>query len=93
MPRWIPGGPADEASMLAEIGLTSPDELFREIPKKVRLGRMGIGAGLDEMEVIRTTDKILDRNKPTDHDAVLPRGPRCDHFTERVLHVVHAVPA
>jgi glycine dehydrogenase subunit 1 len=50
--------------MLAEIGLTSPDELFREIPKKVRLGRMGIGAGLDEMEVIRTTDKILDRNKP-----------------------------
>jgi glycine dehydrogenase subunit 1 len=64
MPRWIPGGPADEASMLAEIGLTSPDELFREIPKKVRLGRMGIGAGLDEMEVIRTTDKILDRNKP-----------------------------
>ena len=50
--------------MLAEIGLKSPDELFREIPKKVRLGRLGIGAGLDELEVIRATDKILDRNKP-----------------------------
>ena len=64
MPRWIPGGAADEAAMLAEIGLSSPDELFREIPKKVRLGRMGVGAGLDEPEVIRATDKILDRNKP-----------------------------
>jgi glycine cleavage system P protein (glycine dehydrogenase) subunit 1 len=64
MPRWIPGGPEDEAAMLAEIGLTSADELFREIPKKVRLGKLGIAAGLDEFEVIRATDKILDRNKP-----------------------------
>jgi len=64
MPRWIPGGPADEAAMLAEIGLKSPDELFRDIPKKVRLGRLGIPAGLDELDVIRAADKILDRNKP-----------------------------
>ena len=64
MPRWIPGGPKDEAAMLTELGLETADELFRDIPKKVRLGRLGIGAGLDEPEVIRATDKILDRNKP-----------------------------
>ena len=64
MPRWIPGGPKDEAAMLSELGLETADELFRDIPKKVRLGRLGIGAGLDEPEVIRATDKILDRNKP-----------------------------
>jgi glycine cleavage system P protein (glycine dehydrogenase) subunit 1 len=50
--------------MLAEIGLKSTDELFLDIPKKVRLGRLGIGAGLDEIDVVRTTDKILDRNRP-----------------------------
>jgi len=50
--------------MLAEIGLKSADELFRDIPKKVRLGRLGIGAGLEEIDVVRTTDKILDRNRP-----------------------------
>ncbi len=50
--------------MLAAIGLKSADELFRDIPKKVRLGRLGIGEGLDEIDVVRTTDKILDRNRP-----------------------------
>ena len=50
--------------MLAALGLRSPDELFRDIPKKVRLGRLGLGAGLEEIDVIRSTDKILDRNKP-----------------------------
>ena len=38
MPRWIPDGPAIEADLLREIGLTDPDELFRDVPRKVRLG-------------------------------------------------------
>jgi glycine dehydrogenase subunit 1 len=64
LPRWIPGGPSDEAELLKELGLSNADELFREIPKKVRLGRMGVGAGLGELDVVRHTDKILDRNRP-----------------------------
>ncbi|MCI4329107.1 MAG: aminomethyl-transferring glycine dehydrogenase subunit GcvPA, partial [Thermoplasmata archaeon] len=64
VPRWIPGGSAEEAAMLAELGLTNSEELFADIPRKVRLGRMGVGAGKDELDVVRAVDKILDRNRP-----------------------------
>ena len=50
--------------MLAELGLREAEELFTDVPKKVRLGRMGVGAGRDELDVVRTVDKILDRNRP-----------------------------
>lgn len=62
--RWIPGGASDEAAMLAELGLHDAEELFADVPKKVRLGRMGVGAGRDELEVRRFVEKILDRSKP-----------------------------
>jgi len=50
--------------MLEALGLASVDELFRDIPKKARIGRLGIGAGREEPEVVREIDKILDRNRP-----------------------------
>ncbi len=62
--RWIPGGAADETAMLRELGLADAEELFSDVPKKVRLGRMGVGAPKEELEVLRYVDKILDRNKP-----------------------------
>ncbi|MCI4317088.1 MAG: aminomethyl-transferring glycine dehydrogenase subunit GcvPA [Thermoplasmata archaeon] len=64
MPRWIPDGPAEEADLLREVGLADMDELFRDVPRKVRLGRMGVGPALEESEVVATVDKILERNKP-----------------------------
>ncbi|MGI0139736.1 MAG: aminomethyl-transferring glycine dehydrogenase subunit GcvPA [Thermoplasmata archaeon] len=62
--RWIPDGPDAEREMLEAIGLHSPDELFADVPKKARIGRMGIGGGLSEAEALRAIDKILDRNRP-----------------------------
>lgn len=50
--------------MLAELGINSVEELFADVPKKVRLGRLGVGAGKEEIDVLRAVDKILDRNKP-----------------------------
>ena len=64
MPRWIPDTPAVEADLVRAIGLSDVDELFADVPKKVRLGRMGLAAGLEESEVVAAVDKILDRNKP-----------------------------
>jgi glycine dehydrogenase subunit 1 len=62
--RWIPGGAEDEAAMLAALGLKDTEQLFTDVPRKVRLGRLGVGAGLEEPDVVRAVDKILDRNKP-----------------------------
>jgi len=64
MPRWISNEPGEEEALLSALGLRSVDELFADVPKKARIGRLGIGAGREEPEVVHDIDKILDRNKP-----------------------------
>lgn len=64
MARWIPGDADEEAALLKELGLSDTDELFTDVPRKVRLGRLGLGAAREEPEVVRTVDAMLDRNKP-----------------------------
>jgi glycine dehydrogenase subunit 1 len=64
VPRWISDEPGEEASMLEALGLSSTDQLFADVPKKARIGRLGVGAGLEEADVVRAVDKLLDRNRP-----------------------------
>lgn len=67
--------------MLATIGLDNPDQLFADVPRKARIGRMGVGASLSESEALRAIDKILDRNKPYSKFANFLGG----RFTTRYL--------
>ena len=62
--RWISDEPGEEEELLAALGLSSADELFRDVPKKARIGRLGIGPGKEEPDVVKEIDKILDRNRP-----------------------------
>ena len=64
MPRWIPSGSREESALLEELGVPSTEALFVDIPKKLRVGRMGVGPAHDEPEVVAAVDKILDRNRP-----------------------------
>ncbi len=64
MPRWIPNEPGEESALLDALGISSVDQLFTDVPKKARIGRLGVGPAHDEPEVVREVDKILDRNKP-----------------------------
>jgi len=64
MVRWISDEVGEEAALLQALGLSSVDELFRDVPKKARLGRMGVGPGHEEAEVVAEVDKLLDRNRP-----------------------------
>jgi glycine dehydrogenase subunit 1 len=50
--------------MLETLGMASLDELFADVPKKARMGRLGIGAGKSEIEVVETIDRLLERNRP-----------------------------
>ncbi len=63
MPRWIPSEPGEEEPLLAALGLTDVEELFRDVPEPVRMGRMGLGAPLEEIDVVRRIDRILSRNR------------------------------
>ena len=64
MARWIPDEAGEEASLLASLGIPSVDALFADVPKKARIGRLGLSAGLEEPEVVAHIDKILARNRP-----------------------------
>ncbi|MCI4364575.1 MAG: aminomethyl-transferring glycine dehydrogenase subunit GcvPA [Thermoplasmata archaeon] len=64
MARWIPDEPGEEAALLEALGIPSIDALFADVPKKARIGRLGIAAGLEEADVVAHVDKLLDRNRP-----------------------------
>ncbi|MFZ0698601.1 MAG: aminomethyl-transferring glycine dehydrogenase subunit GcvPA [Thermoplasmata archaeon] len=64
MTRWIPDDAAKETEMLRSLGLPSFDALFDDVPKGVRINRMGVGPGRTEAQVVADVDKILARNKP-----------------------------
>ena len=64
MSRWISTEPGEESALLQALGISSVDELFQDVPKKARIGRLGIAPGRDEPEVVAEVDKILKRNKP-----------------------------
>jgi len=49
--------------MLQELGIRSTDELFTDVPKRARIGRMGVGPGREESEVVAEVDRLLGRNK------------------------------
>ncbi len=50
--------------MLGALGISSTEELFTDVPRKARIGKLGIGAGLEEPEVVATVDAILGKNRP-----------------------------
>jgi glycine dehydrogenase subunit 1 len=62
--RWIPDEGGEEAGLLEALGIPSVDALFSDVPKKARVGRLGIGPGLDESEVVSHIDRLLERNRP-----------------------------
>jgi glycine dehydrogenase subunit 1 len=64
VPRWIPNEPGEEDALLEALGIPSVDELFTDVPKKARIGKLGVGPGHEEAEVVRQVDRILERSKP-----------------------------
>jgi glycine dehydrogenase subunit 1 len=50
--------------MLSELGISSVEELFRDIPKKARMKKIGLGAPLEEEEVLLDIENLLGRNRP-----------------------------
>jgi glycine dehydrogenase subunit 1 len=52
------------ARMLSELGLSSIDDLFSDIPKEVRTGGLDLPGGMDELELSRHVRQLLSSNKP-----------------------------
>ncbi|HKN06648.1 MAG TPA: aminomethyl-transferring glycine dehydrogenase subunit GcvPA [Thermoplasmata archaeon] len=67
MARWIPDESGEEAALLEGLGISSTDALFTDVPKRARIGRMGVGAAREEPDVVAEVDRLLERNRPLSH--------------------------
>lgn len=62
---YIPNAREIREEMLREIGAASVDELFADIPPKIRLGRkLKLPPAMSELEVKRHVQAMLSKNKP-----------------------------
>ena len=64
MGRYIPNTDEEQKKMLEEIGFSSFEELFAQIPEKVRLKReLELPEGKSELEVQKAMTRLSEKNK------------------------------
>lgn len=64
MGSYVPNTAEEQLAMLREIGFSSIDDLFRDVPEEVKLkGELHLPEGLSEMEVRRKMQSVAGKNK------------------------------
>jgi len=84
MSQYHPHTQEETQAMLASLGLSSLDELFRDIPKSIMLATPEDGnPGLSQMETLRAMEDLAARNTPY---RLTLRGAGCyDHFIPPIV--------
>jgi len=59
---YIPNTKQQQKEMLARCGKTSIDELFQDIPEKLRVDKMAVPSGRSEFEILQHFQKLADKN-------------------------------
>jgi glycine dehydrogenase subunit 1 len=78
---FAPHTPADDAEMLARIGLGSIDELFEPVPEAVRLDRpLNVPPALNELELIDHLGELAAKNRAADDLVCFAGGGAYDHY-------------
>ena len=78
--RFIPNNERVQKEMLAELGLTSMEQLFASIPSEARLDRaLAIAPGMAEADQLETFRAIAAKNKGAGANSFLGAG-SYDHF-------------
>jgi glycine dehydrogenase subunit 1 len=88
--RYLPMTDTDRHEMLKEIGVQSVDELFADIPEKVRFkGELNISKALDETELTRYMLQLANRNANTlEYSSFLGAGTYEHYIPSVVNHVI-----
>ncbi len=88
--RYIPMTAQNEADMLAVIGASSVEELFKDIPASVRYeGTMPMSGMLDEYALTRHLSTLAGRNADTDrYTSFLGAGIYDHHVPSVINHVI-----
>ncbi|WP_026894510.1 aminomethyl-transferring glycine dehydrogenase subunit GcvPA [Clostridiisalibacter paucivorans] len=87
---YIPNGREDIKEMLSQLGLTSLDELFSDIPDNVRLNKkLDIDGPLSEMELSTLMEELSKKNKTIKDLTCFLGAGAYDHYIPSVVnHVI-----
>jgi glycine dehydrogenase subunit 1 len=86
---YVLNTPEDQQAMLAQIGVSTIEELFCQIPPSVRLHRpLGVPPALSEMELTQHVQQLAVRNQSADSAACFLGGGSYDHFIPAVVDAI-----
>ncbi|GIP32183.1 aminomethyl-transferring glycine dehydrogenase subunit GcvPA [Paenibacillus sp. J2TS4] len=89
MHRYLPLTGQDRKEMLADIGISSMDELFADIPDSVRhKGKLNVSAALSEPELLRLMRKLSAKNADFEQYACFLGAGIYDHHIPVVINHV-----
>ncbi|MFC1725543.1 aminomethyl-transferring glycine dehydrogenase subunit GcvPA [candidate division KSB1 bacterium] len=83
---YIPHSPDEEREMLKSIGISSLDDLFKEIPESLKLKKeLDLTDGLSESEVLADLKKLMFMNKCCDRAVSFLGGGAYDHSIPSII--------
>ncbi|NLY76686.1 MAG: aminomethyl-transferring glycine dehydrogenase subunit GcvPA [Tissierellia bacterium] len=86
MYTYIPNTPDDERQMLEAIGVSSIDELFKDIPENVKLNReLNLHPSMSELEVSRYLTKLAQKNKSINQMTCFLGAGAYDHYIPSII--------
>ncbi len=84
--RYLPNTTADRQKMMADIGISSVEELFADIPEQVRLKReLNLPEALAEPDLIRHLENLAGKNGDTSRYTCFLGGGYYDHYIPAVI--------
>lgn len=86
MSRYISNTQEQQLEMLKELGLKSPEELFKDIPNQVRLHReLDLPAAVSEMELVKSMGSMAKKNSNLEEYTCFLGAGAYDHFVPSVI--------
>ena len=89
MSRYTSATDADREAMLAEIGVSSSEELFEQIPAEVRLGReLELPDGMSEQDVFEHLRSLAAKNADADSEVCFLGAGMYDHYVPAIVDAI-----
>jgi len=86
---YLPNTDADRSAMLREMGLSSAEELLKDIPAKVLNAKLNLPPALSELEIKRELAQMANRNVSlNDHACFLGAGSYSHYIPSVVNHII-----
>ena len=82
---YIPNTDADRKEMLKAVGVKSVNDLFLDVPEKLRFPKLDLPPALTEMEMVQELQALGDENDDLNHIACFLGAGAYNHFVPKVV--------